>query len=299
MIRVENLNKSYREFQALRDINLHIERGSVFGLVGPNGAGKTTLIKTIMGILLPDTGRVLIDGRDVRQDPAVKARVGYVADYQNYYAGFRVKDLIRLYRETYPHWSEERFAELSRVFRLPENQKVAKLSKGMRTQLAVLLNLSLMPAVLVLDEPTSGLDPVLRRQVLNILLDDVAANGTTVLIATHQLNELERTCDRIGILYEGRMLFDESLEQVKRNVRRIQAAFSADVPEEILQRPEILKTERRGRVYLIVVKENVDGIKAELQKYQPLLLEEIDLSLEDIFIYRMGGLGYEFDGIVA
>jgi len=299
VIRVENLNKSYREFQALRDINLHIERGSVFGLVGPNGAGKTTLIKTIMGILLPDTGRVLIDGRDVRQDPAVKARVGYVADYQNYYAGFRVKDLIRLYRETYPHWSEERFAELSRVFRLPENQKVAKLSKGMRTQLAVLLNLSLMPAVLVLDEPTSGLDPVLRRQVLNILLDDVAANGTTVLIATHQLNELERTCDRIGILYEGRMLFDESLEQVKRNVRRIQAAFSADVPEEILQRPEILKTERRGRVYLIVVKENVDGIKAELQKYQPLLLEEIDLSLEDIFIYRMGGLGYEFDGIVA
>ncbi|MDI6711035.1 MAG: ABC transporter ATP-binding protein [Bacillota bacterium] len=299
MIQIENLHKSYGEFQALQNINLHIERGSIFGLVGPNGAGKTTLIKTIMGILLPSGGRVLIDGRDVHRDPAVKSRVGYVADYQHYYPGFRVKDMIRLYRRTYPHWSEERFTELSRVFHLPEGQKVAKLSKGMRTQLAVLLNLSLMPAVLVLDEPTSGLDPVLRRQVLNILMDEVAGNGTTILIATHQLNELERTCDHIGILHEGRVLFDESLEQMKKNIRRIQAAFNVDFPEEFLKRPEILKVERQGRVYSIVVKENIDGIKAELLNYQPLLLEDIDLSLEDIFIYRMGGLGYEFHGVVA
>ncbi|MDI6907988.1 MAG: ABC transporter ATP-binding protein [Thermoanaerobacterales bacterium] len=299
MIQIENLHKSYGEFQALQNINLHIERGSIFGLIGPNGAGKTTLIKTIMGILLPSGGRVLIDGRDVHRDPAVKSRVGYVADYQHYYPGFRVKDMIRLYRRTYPHWSEERFTELSRVFHLPEGQKVAKLSKGMRTQLAVLLNLSLMPAVLVLDEPTSGLDPVLRRQVLNILMDEVAGNGTTILIATHQLNELERTCDHIGILHEGRVLFDESLEQMKKNIRRIQAAFNVDFPEEFLKRPEILKVERQGRVYSIVVKENIDGIKAELLNYQPLLLEDIDLSLEDIFIYRMGGLGYEFHGVVA
>ncbi|MFZ5899563.1 MAG: ABC transporter ATP-binding protein [Bacillota bacterium] len=299
MIQIENLHKSYGEFQALQNINLHIERGSIFGLIGPNGAGKTTLIKTIMGILLPSGGRVLIDGRDVHRDPAVKSRVGYVADYQHYYPGFRVKDMIRFYRQTYPHWSEERFTELSRVFHLPEGQKVAKLSKGMRTQLAVLLNLSLMPAVLVLDEPTSGLDPVLRRQVLNILVDEVAGNGTTIFITTHQLNELERTCDHIGILHEGRVLFDESLEQMKKNIRKIQAAFDVDLPEEFLKRPEILKVERQGRVYSLVVKENIDGIKAELLNFQPLLLEDIDLSLEDIFIYRMGGLGYEFHSVMA
>lgn len=299
MIQIENLNKNYGESQALQDINLRVEQGSIFGLVGPNGAGKTTLIKTIMGVLLPSDGRVLIDGRDVHQDPTVKSRVGYVADYQNYYPGFRVKDMIRLYRQTYPHWSEERFAELSRIFSLPEGQKMAKLSKGMRTQLAVLLNLSLMPAVLVLDEPTSGLDPVLRRLVLNILVDEVAGNGTTIFVTTHQLNELERTCDHVGILHEGRVLFDESLEQMKKNIRKIQVAFDGEFPEEFLKRPEILKVERQGRVYSIVVKEKVDEVKAELLNYKPLLLEDIDLSLEDIFIYRMGGLGYEFHGIVA
>lgn len=213
MIKVENLIKTFRANPVLDNINLQVPRGSIFGLMGPNGAGKTTLIKLIMGILLPDQGRVYIDGKDVHQNPGIKSRVGYVADYQNYYPNFRVKDMIRLYRETYTNWSAERFAELDQVFKLPEGQKIKHLSKGMRAQLAVLLNLSIRPAVLVLDEPTSGLDPVLRRQLLNILLDEVARDETTIFMSTHNLNELERVCDQIGIIYNGQMLFDESLEQ--------------------------------------------------------------------------------------
>lgn len=299
MIHIEQLSKNYGETAALREINLRVAPGSVFGLVGPNGAGKTTLIKTVMGVLLPSAGRVLIDGRDVHEDPAVKARVGYVADYQQYYPGFRVKEMVRLYRQTYPHWNEARFAALSRVFDLPEGKKVAKLSKGMRTQLAVLLNLSLMPGVLVLDEPTSGLDPVLRRQVLTLLVDEVAEHGTTVFVTTHQLHELERTCDHIGILHEGRVVFDEDLEQMKQDTRKIQVAFEGRFPEEVLKRPEILKVEQQGRVYGIVVSEKLEEIKAELLRHEPLLLDEIDLSLDDIFTYRMGGLGYEFTHTVA
>jgi len=242
---------------------------------------------------------VLIDGQDVHAAPAVKNRVGYVADYQDYYPYFQVRDMVRLYRETYPHWNEQRFAALRRIFDLPEKRKVSKLSKGMRTQLAVLLNLSLMPALLVLDEPTSGLDPVLRRQVLSILMDEVAQHGTTIFIATHQLHELERICDKVGILYDGRLLFNESLEQMKGNIRKIQVAFDTELPEGFAGRPDILNVERQGRVYTIVVKENLEEVKAELQQYTPILLDDIDLSLEDIVTYRMGGLGYAFDDIVA
>lgn len=299
MIRIENLTKEFGDFRALIDIDLDVEPGSIFGLIGPNGAGKTTLIKTIMGVLVPSSGRVLIDGRDVHQDPAVKARVGYIADYQSYYPNFQVGDMIRFYRQSYPHWNEERFGALSRMFGLPQDRKVSKLSKGMRTQLAVLLNLSLMPSLLVLDEPTSGLDPVLRRQVLNILVDEVAAHGTTIFMATHQLHELERICDHVGILYDGRLLFNESLEQMKGNIRKIQVAFKGELPAEFDGRQDILKVERQGRVYTIVVKENLDEVKAELRQYNPILLDDIDLSLEDIFTYRMGGLGYAFDDIVA
>ncbi len=299
MIQIEHLSKDFDGFRALDDVSLHVKPGTVFGLIGPNGAGKTTLIKTMMGVLLPSSGRVLIDGQDVHAAPAVKNRVGYVADYQDYYPYFQVRDMVRLYRETYPHWNEQRFAALRRIFDLPEKRKVSKLSKGMRTQLAVLLNLSLMPALLVLDEPTSGLDPVLRRQVLSILMDEVAQHGTTIFIATHQLHELERICDHVGILHQGRLLFDESLEEMKSNIRKIQVAFDTELPADFAGRPEILKVERQGRVYTIVVKENLEGVKAELRKYDPILLDDIDLSLEDIFTYRMGGLGYAFDDIVA
>jgi len=289
---VEQLTKTYHTNPVLDNINLQVPRGSIFGLVGPNGAGKTTLIKLIMGILLPDQGRVYIDGVDVHQNPGIKSRVGYVSDYQNYYPNFRVQDMIRLYRETYTNWDAQRFAELTQVFKLPEGKKIKHLSKGMRAQLAILLNLSVSPAVLVLDEPTSGLDPVLRRQLLNIFLEEVARNETTIFLSTHNLNELERICDRIGIIHNGRVLFDESLEQMKQQIRKIQVAFAGEPPEGVLEQSTILKVERQGRVYTIVVRENVNQLMAELEKYRPLLLESVDMSLEDIFIYRMGGMGY-------
>lgn len=295
MIHLENIAKSFKEFEALKDINLHVRQGSIFGLVGPNGAGKTTLIKIVLGVLIPDQGRVFIDGVEAHKNPAIKTRIGYIADYQHYYPNFRVKEMIRFYKETYQHWNADRFAELYRIFNLPENQKLKKLSKGMRTQLAVLLNLSINPSVLVLDEPTSGLDPVLRRQLLNILMDEAAQNQTTIFIATHNLNELERICDHIGFMHRGVIVFDERLEDIKEKVRKIQAAFPEDLPVELLKRDDFLRVEKQGRVYTFVLKENVDQVMDELQQYRPLLMESIYMSLEDIFVYRMGELGYEFD----
>lgn len=299
MIKIVDITKSYGAVTVLEGVDFQVERGNIYGLVGPNGAGKTTLIKTMMGVLLPTRGKVLINGQDVHHDAQAKSCVGYVADYQHFYPGFSVSDMVRLYRGTYRNWSDERFTELSRIFSLPDKQNVKKLSKGMCTQLALLLNLSIRPAVLILDEPTSGLDPVLRRQVLGVLLDEVARNKTTVLIATHNLNELERTCDHIGMLYQGQLVFNENLEETKQAIRKIQVVLPKGLPAEMLTRPDILKVEQQGKVYSIVVRDNPEQVMAELKKQNPLLLETIDMSLEDIFIYRMGGLGYAFDGLVT
>lgn len=299
MIRVENLTKNFGTQRVLDNISLTVNQGSVYGLMGPNGAGKTTLIKSMLGILQPNAGKILIDGDDVHQTPEVKTKVGYVADYQNYYAHFSVADMISFYRMTYKEWDENRFNELKNTFRLPMDKKVRTLSKGMRTQLAILLNLSISPKVLMLDEPTSGLDPVVRRQLMNILLDEVALKGTTVFISTHNLNELERICDQIGIIHQGRLLLSESIDQLKQQVRKVQVAFSDKLPPQVANRPEILKIEQQGRVYSIVVQNNIEAVMVELQQHNPLLLETIDMSLEDIFIYQMGGLGYEFTQLSA
>ncbi|MBE0466102.1 MAG: ABC transporter ATP-binding protein, partial [Candidatus Desulforudis sp.] len=193
----------------------------------------------------------------------------------------------------------ERFQELHQVFSLPENAKVRNLSKGMRTQLAIILNLAVRPALLVLDEPTSGLDPVLRRQFLTILMDEVAENGTTVFISTHNLHELERICDHIAIIHQGRLLANESLEELKHKVRKIQAAFETPLPADVLQKTGVLNVERQGRVYNIVVQDGIEEITAELRRHQPLFLDFVDISLEEIFIHRMGGEGYALKEIVA
>lgn len=296
---VHELTKTFKEKTALENISLEVSPGSIFGLVGPNGAGKTTLIKIIMGLLLPTRGFVSIDGRLVHQDHRLKARIGYLADYQRYYPGFKVEDMFRLYRESYETWSPERFQELCRVFDLPENAKVKNLSKGMRTQLAIILNLAFRPALLVLDEPTAGLDPVLRRQFLTILMDEVAENGTTVFISTHNLHELERICDHLAILHQGRLLGLESLEDLKQKVRKIQAAFANPLPAGVLQRDGILNVEQSGRVYSITVQDGLDELTAELRTFKPLFLDLADISLEEIFIHRMGGEGYAIKQILA
>jgi ABC-2 type transport system ATP-binding protein len=296
---VHGLTKTFRENTALENISLEVPPGTIFGLVGPNGAGKTTLIKIIMGLLLPTRGWVSIDGRSVHQDPEVKSRIGYLADYQRFYSGFKVKDMFRLYRESYEMWSAERFQELCRVFDLPENAKVKNLSKGMRTQLAIILNLAFRPALLVLDEPTAGLDPVLRRQFLTILMDEVAENGTTVFISTHNLHELERISDRLALIHQGRLLFNESLEDLKHKVRKIQAAFESPLPAGVLRKTGVLNVEQQGRVYSITMQDGIDELAAELRTFQPLFLDFVDISLEEIFIHRMGGEGYELKKILA
>lgn len=297
MIKGLSIDKYLGGEKILDNVNLNVKKGSVYGLIGPNGAGKTTLIKTLVGIYEPENGEVSILREGIKDNTKIKSILGYVSDYQNFYPNFRIEEMVSFYRETYPLWNEDRYNDLSKIFKLDGKKKIKSLSKGMKTQLSLMLNFSISPKVLILDEPTSGLDPVIKKKVLDLIIDEVSGNETTVIIASHHLGELERVCDQIGIIYEGKIIMEDSIDNLKANVRKVQVAFKDGLPDSIKNSPDILNIENRGRVYELIVKNNMEKLLVEIEKWNPLLLETIDMSLEEIFIYQMGGVGYVFEDI--
>ncbi|MFO8060884.1 MAG: ABC transporter ATP-binding protein [Bacillota bacterium] len=296
MLRIENLNKSYDHRPVLRDIDLTVEPGTVFGLLGPNGMGKTTLLNCIAGVITPDGGRITYEGRDLLTDFDLKQRLGYVDEHLNYYAGFRVDDLVRFFRMTYSNWSDDRHKQLRKVFDLPAGERVKNLSKGMRTQLGLLLNLSMMPEILLLDEPTSGLDPVVRQKVLNIIVDQVASSGTAVLIANHNTHELERLCDAVAFIKDGEIVLNEELDVLRQQLIKVQVIFEDHIPAEIADHTHLLSVERLGRMYTLVGRSELLPL---LRECDTVHLESVDTSLEEIYIQYMEGLNDEQDQSAA
>ena len=297
MIQVRELCKSFDGFPALRGLNIHVPRGAVYGLVGPNGAGKSTLIRHAAGIYRQDSGELLIDGEPVYENPAVKARIAYIPDDIFYYGSATVRDMQRLYASMIPTFSAERFEKLAAAFpELRPEQSVRRLSKGMQKQAAFWIALSCCPEVIVLDEPVDGLDPVMRRQVWSLLLADVAERGTTVLVSSHNLRELEDVCDHVGIMNRGRMLLERSLSELQDNIVKIQLAFAEDtpLPEDLT----ILHRSETGRLQQLILRGKADELQAKLALCNPLFLDVLPLSLEEIFIYELGGVEHEVKDII-
>lgn len=294
MIEINSLCKKLQDKVVLKDISLKINTGSIFGLIGPNGAGKTTLIKTLTGIYRPDSGEVKLNGENVFQNNNIKQAMGYVADENNFYNNFNIKELKKLYSLTYKNFDSNFFDSFNETYKLPEKTTVKKFSKGMKTRLSIMLNMSIMPEVLILDEPTSGLDPIAKRQFLNMLVDNVAQRNTTVFISSHNLDQLERICDSIAIINNGEIKYANSIDDMKRKIRKIQVVFNNSAPDDLEQWDDIIKVNKIGRVYTIVTRNYSEALKEKLQKAQIAFQEEIDLSLEDMFIYSIGEeSGYE------
>ena len=202
MIEVKNLTKRFDGFTALNGLTMTVPTGSVYGLVGPNGAGKSTIIRHITGVYRPDSGEVLVGGEPVFENPPVKARIACIPDDLSCHAGATIRELKTFYKGLYPAFSEERFSALGDIFKLDQRQPLRRFSKGMQKQAAFWLAICTQPDYLVLDEPVDGLDPVMRKQVWSVILEDVAARGTTVLVSSHNLRELEDVCDHVGVLHE-------------------------------------------------------------------------------------------------
>jgi len=290
MIEVKNAVKKFDNFMALEELSLNIEKGSIYGLVGPNGAGKTTLMKAISGIYKLNSGDILIDGNKSYENIAIKNELIYISDDLYFFNNFSIKQMAQLYKGVYTNWNEERYQKLKDVFRIDEKRNVNKLSKGMQKQVAFWLAMSTCPKVLLLDEPLDGLDPVMRRKVLSIIMQDVEEFSTTVMISSHNLRELEDVCDHVGIMSKGKMLIQRRLDDLKTETHKMQVAFpNGEFPKELEGKINILRKTQLGTVFSVILKGDKDEIIREYKKYNPIILDIIPLTLEEIFIYEVGG----------
>lgn len=292
MFEIKNVTKTFGDFKALDDLSMTVPAGTVYGLVGPNGAGKSTIIRHLTGVYRPDSGSITMDGQPVYENPKQKARIGYIPDDVFYFPSASLEEMRRYYRSIYPQFDDALFERLYEIFQLPKKGQMRRFSKGMQKQAAFHLTICTRPDVMVLDEPVDGLDPVMRRQVWNLILSDVAQRGTTVLISSHNLRELEDICDHVGIMDHGKMLLERSLADMQGATHKLQMV--GDVPEGL----EVLHESQVGRLKTLVVRGSAEEITAIMQAAQPVYFDVLPLSLEEIFIYELGGVNYEIRNIV-
>ena len=299
MIQINDVVKSFDGFRALDGLTMKVEEGSIYGLVGPNGAGKSTILRHIMGIYRPDSGSILVHGQPVYENPAIKAEMAVIPDELYYFNSASTRDMMKFYRGLYPQFDDKRYDALREAFpEVDENQPIRRLSKGMQKQSAFWLALCCQPKVLVLDEPVDGLDPVMRRQVWSLLMGDVAQRGTTVLVSSHNLRELEDVCDHVGILSHGKVLLERSLTDLQDNIIKLQLAFSEPGLPPLPEGLNVLHTSQIGRVYTLIVRGDPTQIKERMAALNPILMEMLPLNLEEIFIYELGGEDYAVRDIV-
>ena len=299
MIEAKAVTKSVDGFLALNDLNMTVPRGSIYGLVGPNGAGKSTILRHLCGVYRPDSGVITVEGQPVYENPAIKERMVVIPDDVYYYGSASVREMMKFYRGMYPTFSMERFEKLAEAFpEVDAKRPIRRMSKGMQKQAAFWLAMSCCPDYLLLDEPVDGLDPVMRRQVWSLLMGDVAERGTTVLVSSHNLRELEDVCDHVGILSHGQVVIERSLSQLQGTTVKLQVAFPDGVQPGLPQGMEVLHQSQLGRVYTYIVRGRADEVQQQVEAIRPLFVEALPLSLEEIFIYEMGGNDYAVRDIV-
>ncbi|OBZ09095.1 ABC transporter [Bacillus sp. FJAT-27264] len=294
MIEIRGVRKSFRGEVAVNGISLTVHKGKIYGLLGSNGAGKTTLLKILAGIIQPESGTVKLEGEPIFERPEVKQRIIFMPDSPAFFPQATIKSMANFYRSVYPRWNQAYFEQLGDVFRLDMRRRLSRFSKGMQRQAAFWLSLACMPDVLVMDEPHDGLDPVMRRQVKNLLFQEVAERQLTVLISSHNLHEIEDLCGPVGIMHDGQMRLEMDLNHLKSDTHKVQVAFRDERHERaISSKLQVLHREVRGSVSLLIVRGDRERIKAAFGIYQPYVFDLLPLTLEEIFIYEMGDAGYD------
>lgn len=299
MIEVKGASKNFDGFYALTDFNMSVKKGSIYGLIGPNGAGKTTIINHIMGILHQDSGEVKIDGESVWENESLKQRVLCINDEWYYFPSFSVREMAKFYESIYKSFNRERYEKLGEILKIDESRQIRRLSKGMKKQVAFRIVLSCMPEVLILDEPLDGLDPVMRKQIMNVIISDVAEREMTVLVSSHNLRELEDLCDYVGIIHKGRMVVEKPLDDLKGNIQKLQLVFDGEFPEDLYRDCDIMHISKIGSVYTAIIKGSDEEIRNAVLRYTPVVFDKVSLTLEEVFIYELGGMGYDFDNIIV
>ncbi len=299
MIQVKEVTKTFDGFTALDKLTMEVEKGSIYGLVGPNGSGKSTILRHIVGAYRPDSGTILVDGKPIYENPVMKSKIAYIPDEFYYFMSASTRDMMKYYRGLYPQFDDRRYELLREAFpEVKDTAPIRRLSKGMQKQSAFWLSLCCNPDLLILDEPVDGLDPVMRRQVWSLLMGDVAQRGTTVLVSSHNLRELEDVCDHVGILSHGKLLLQRSLTDLQDNILKVQVAFPDGELPELPSTLEVLHKTQLGRVHTLIIRGGVHAVQGRLGQLNPLFMDVLPLTLEEIFIYELGGEDYAVRDIV-
>ncbi len=298
MVEVRGLVKEFDGFRALDGANMNVKRGAIYGLVGPNGAGKSTLLRHLTGVYRQNAGTVKIAGEEVYENPKIKAGFAFIPDDIFYFMQANTMEMKRFYQGIYPTFDEKMFTRLMEYFPTIDPKKnIRSLSKGMQKQVAFWLAACIRPELLILDEPVDALDPVMRRQIWSIIMADVAERNTTVIVSSHNLRELEDVCDHVGIMHKGKVMIERSLSDLQGSVCKIQVAFQAEMPK-LPEGFDVLHMSNTGRVYTMIVKGDPAEAKVQLEKMHPMLIDILPLTLEEIFIYELGGVDYEVKDIL-
>ena len=298
MIQAKDLTKKFGDFTALNSLNCSISEGCIYGLVGSNGAGKSTLLRLISGIYKADGGEVLIDGQQVFDAPAVKNRMVLVPDELYFLPRANLERIAKLYSSVYERFSYERFNSLVNTFRLDPKANIGTFSKGMRRQAATILALSCQADFLLFDETFDGLDPVMRNLVKQLIYNDVYERKTTAVITSHSLRELEDTCDQLALLHKGGIIFESDIGNLKTSLFKVQVAFADDYDKSRFEGIDVLSYNKRGSVAMLIVRGDREETASRIRAMQPILFEMLPLSLEEVFVYEMDALGYEFNEVL-
>lgn len=294
MIETKALTKRFDRIVAVNEVDLAVREAQIFGLLGTNGAGKSTLLRLMAGVLRPDAGAVTIDGRPVIGNIEAKRCFFYISDDQYFFANCNAEDMRDYYAARYPAFDKAGFDSLLRSFNLEPRRRVNTFSKGMKKQLSLFLGLAANTRYLLCDETFDGLDPVARQAVKSLFADRMAARGLTPVIASHSLRELEDVCDTIGLLHQGGLLLSRELVEMKQNVHKVQAAFAAPLEAEDFPELDIVSGKKSGRLLVLVVRGELEAVRAAVGQREPIFFETLPLTLEEVFISETEVVGYEF-----
>lgn len=298
MIKVNGLYKSYGDMEAVKNINLNIPKGAIYGLIGSNGAGKTTLLKTMTGIFKADKGSITIGNDEVYENVIAKEKMFFVTDNPYYYSDYTIKDMAKFYKGIYSTWDDEKYHRLKGIFKIDENKKIKNMSKGLKRQVAIWLALSTNTDILILDEPLDGLDALMRQKVKKLIFQEVIDRKLTVVISSHNLRELEDFCDHIAIIHNGELVLEKDIDELKEKIFKVQIAFGDGMPENLLKNINVLSMSQKGKVFVLTINGDKNEVIKEIKKYNPILIDIIPLTLEEIFISEMEGVGYEKENVI-
>ncbi len=295
MINLKGVTKKFDSFTALDNIDLEIPTGTSFGLLGSNGAGKSTILRLLSGIYRQQSGDILIDGSSVYDHEEIKERVFFIDDETVQFGSFTLEGLRNYYSGFYPKFSTETFEKLAETVKLPRKKRIDTFSKGMKRQAIVITGLAAGTDYLLLDEAFDGLDPTMRIIVKRMIVDAMLDRQLTAVISSHNLKEINEVCDSVALLHQGKILFNRDLDSVKGNIHKVQAAFRNAPGENAFTIPQVLHSEQNGSIYHLIIRGSEEDIHDILDPMEPVILDIIPMTLEEIFIYEMEGLGYNAD----